>query len=176
MTDGDAASTVEVSFFNSGSVQVLNGVAQFTSEVDNSGKFQVDNGNSLKIGGRFDNAEGSIEALDGSTVTYQAAATTADNVNGVLGGTYAATDSAISINGAAITDNMGDITLSGANSLFQTRQGTSDLFTLLEDSLRSTGVDAALRILGNRDYTTENDYTNVGLLELGGGTFAPTAS
>jgi hypothetical protein len=62
--------------------------------------------------------------------------------------------------------NNAEIILSGAGSQFRAFQGTG--FVALEDSL--TTNQGTLRILDNRDYTTSNDLTNSGLLQLGGGT------
>ena len=77
----------------------------------------------------------------------------------------------------AITDNAAEIVLSGAGSVIGVRPGTSTTqLTTLEDSLTTNQATGVLRIVDNRDYTTSNDLTNAGVIQLGGGTLDANSS
>ncbi len=126
-------------------------------------------GGMVLAGAEFDN-QGVVEAVDGSSVIYTSGATTLNNQAGTLtGGTWrvAGNGSEIEILGGAVVTNNAEIILEGAGSVFNSRTDVLTT-TALEDSL--TTNQGILRILGNRDYTTSNDLTNSGLLQLGGGT------
>ncbi|WP_045220858.1 beta strand repeat-containing protein [Desulfonatronum thioautotrophicum] len=115
---------------------------------------------------QFDN-QGLVEAVDGSSVNITGI--TLNNQAGTLtGGQWraAGNGSIIDIRGGQVVTNNAEIILSGAGSQFRAFEGTG--FVALEDSL--TTNQGTLRILDNRDYTTSNDLTNSGLLQLGGGT------
>ncbi|MGB5737205.1 MAG: hypothetical protein WBM40_22485, partial [Thiohalocapsa sp.] len=120
---------------------------------------------------QFDN-QGLVEAVNGSSVVYDSSATALNNQTGTLtGGTWrsAGNGSTIEIQGDAVTDNAAEIVLEGAGSVFRSRTDISTV-TALEESLTTNQSAGTLRILDNRDYTTSNDLSNAGLLQLGGGT------
>ncbi|MEA1053298.1 choice-of-anchor D domain-containing protein, partial [Lamprobacter modestohalophilus] len=126
-------------------------------------------GGMVLTGAAFDN-QGLVEAVGGSSVVYTSGATTLNNQAGTLtGGTWrvAGNGSEIEILGGPVVTNNAEINLEGAGSAFNSRTNVSTT-TALEDSL--TTNQGTLRVLDNRDYTTSNDLTNSGLLQLGGGT------
>ena len=147
---------------------------------DTSGILRASDGATLVLAGSgstFDN-QGTIEALNNSAVTYDSSATTLNNQTGnLINGTWRAvtdnsgtTAATVSIRGDAVHTNNATIELSGAGSVFQTRNGSLNTFTALEDSLTTNGSTGTLKILDSRNYTTANDFTNRGNVELGGGT------
>jgi len=87
--------------------------------------------------------------------------------NTLTGGTFgAANGGLLQFNDANIDINQAEIILDGAGSTIVNQTGVDALPDL---AVNDTG--AALRVLGNRDFTTTADFTNRGELELGGGTF-----
>ena len=133
--------------------------------------------------GEFDN-QGTVEALNGSNVTYTTTAMIANNSGGTLtGGVWrsaAEGDGArLTLNGGAVSSNAADITLSGVGSVLEVRDPANTVTTTqLEASLIENLVSGALRILDQRDYEAVDTFTNTGngvnggTLELGGGTFS----
>ncbi len=145
--------------------------------VTNSGTLRGSGAGGLELtDGRFDN-QGTVEALDGSSVTYTTTAETMNNTGGTLtGGTWRAVatgnGATLTVNGGQVVQNNAEIVLSGAGSVFQARNPTDSLNVVqLETSLTDNLANGTLRVLDNRDYTTTNDFTNAGTLDLGGGTF-----
>ncbi|HLG89932.1 MAG TPA: choice-of-anchor D domain-containing protein [Alphaproteobacteria bacterium] len=124
--------------------------------------------------GIIDN-QGTVQALNGSSVTYGPSTTNKNNVGGTLtGGIWKAISTGggatVSITGGPVVTDAAKITVSGAGSIFQAGNGST--FTPLEVSLTTIASSGELHVLDNRNYTTTNDIGNSGLLDLGGGVFA----
>ena len=116
--------------------------------------------------GSYDN-QGTIEALNGSNVTYSATGVTSNNVAGVLtGGTWRSVSTGggatITLRGSNITQIAAGTTveLSGAGSVLQ-NNGTAIDSTL-------TTNNGTLRVLNGRTFNMANALTNSGTVELGG--------
>ena len=137
------------------------------------------NARTLTIGGpsaassvtTFTNS-GILEARNGGTALVLAATIT--NISGttLTGGTWRAVGngSILNLRSGVITTNAADITLDTAGSVWRTQDPVSSVLTTLESSLTTNAAAGALRILGNRNYTTANALSNAGTLQLGGGT------
>ncbi len=118
----------------------------------------------------FTNA-GTVEARNGATLAVLTATLTNLPAATLTGGTWKSfTESTLTLYYNSITTNAADITLSGTNSAIL----ISSSLTPLEDGLTANSSGGALRILGGRDYTT-NSFSNAGIVQLGGGTFAPSS-
>jgi hypothetical protein len=121
---------------------------------------------------------GLVEAESGSSVTFSNGATLTNarvsvskgHTFDILGsGTFAAVagsngGATLSINAAAITSDNANIILSGA--------GSSILFdgTAIENSLTGVSASGTLQILAGRSYSTTLSLTDLGQIDLGGGT------
>jgi hypothetical protein len=120
--------------------------------------------------GSFDN-QGTIEALNGSKVTYGATGVTANNIAGVLtGGTWRAVatggGATLTLRGSNITQIAAGTTveLSGAGSVLQTQTGIN-FFTLDTNLTTNAGT---LRIFNGRTFAMTAALSNTGTVELGG--------
>ena len=122
-------------------------------------------------GGTFDN-QGTVEALNGSSVTYTASATTANNLAGTLtGGIWRAhstgAGATITLRGTNIAINAADIYLIGAGSLIQVGA------TSIDSTLHTN--NGALRLQQGRTFNAtanSGNFTNGVLLELSDSTFS----
>jgi hypothetical protein len=120
--------------------------------------------------GTFDN-QGTVEALNGSNVTYAASAVTANNLAGVLtGGIWRAESTGagatVTLRGSIITTNAADVYLKGAGSVIQV--GT----TSIDGTLHTN--NGALRLQDGRVFNAtanSGNFTNNGLLEVTDATF-----
>jgi len=122
---------------------------------------------------------GLVEAESGSSVTFSNGATLTNarvsvskgHTFDILGsGTFAAVagsngGATLSINSAALTSDNANLILSGA--------GSSILFdgTAIENSLTGISASGTLQIIGDRSYSTTLSLTDLGQIDLGGGTF-----
>jgi hypothetical protein len=121
-------------------------------------------------GGTFTDS-GTVEALDGSSVTFGSGAVLTNNSGGTLtGGAWIVTDSgdgaALTLSGPAITTLAATVELSGANSTFDTGS------TALESSLATIAPKGKLELLAGRGWSGSEALTDDGLLQLGGGAFS----
>ncbi|MBV9860385.1 MAG: Hint domain-containing protein, partial [Alphaproteobacteria bacterium] len=117
---------------------------------------------------------GTVEAKDGSSVTYSSGVTDLNNVSGTLtGGVWEAVASGhgatISVTGGAVTTDAADIILSGPGSVFQA--GNGNTFTPIDTSLTTIAAGGELDVLNGRNFTTTNAFTNDGKIVVTGGTF-----
>jgi len=140
---------------------------------DAGGVFRGSGGGGLDLtGGSFTN-NGTLEALDGSTVTYSVSATCENNVAGVLtGGTWRA----ISTGSGAVVTLRGDpITQIAPDTTVEIR-GPGAVIQVGSVPIENTLTDNAgtLNVLGGQDYTSANVLTNAdgGSVQLAGGTFS----
>jgi len=145
--------------------------------LENQGTILAHGGDTLNItGGGVFTSTGTVRATDNSAIEFGSSVTQSNNQAGVLtDGRWEAVSTGngatIALRGDAITDNAAEIVLSGAGSVIGVRPGTSTTqLTTLEDSLTTNQATGVLRIVDNRDYTTSNDLTNAGVIQLGGGT------
>ena len=122
------------------------------------------------IGGSFDN-QGTVEALNGSNVTYSATAVTSNNVAGVLtGGTWRSVASGggatVTLRGSNITQIAAGTTveLSGAGSVLQAVAASLD-----STLTTNTGT---LKIYNGRSFAMTGALANTGTVELGGTSLA----
>jgi hypothetical protein len=119
---------------------------------------------------------GTIEALDGSSVTYSTLAVVANNVGGVLtGGTWRSVSTGggatITLRGSNITQIAAgtEVVLSGAGSVIQVASAAATLDATL------TTNDGTMRILNGRTFTAAAAILNTGVIELASSAFnAPT--
>ena len=117
-------------------------------------------------GGTFDN-QGTIEAVDGSNVTYSASAVTSNNLGGVLtGGTWRAIANG---GGATLTLQGSSITGIAAGTEVELR-GSGSLIRVVATPLEATLTtnDGTLRILDGRVFSMTSALDNNGTVELGG--------
>jgi hypothetical protein len=77
-------------------------------------------------------------------------------------------------NEIVVTDDAA-ITLSGAGSVFQSRNTVSEQEVPIEATLTAIGATGTLELLASRDWSSTNAITNAGTLVLGGGTFTSGA-
>jgi hypothetical protein len=122
--------------------------------------------------GTYSNS-GLIEAMNGSSVTFESNATLTNSSKGTLtGGTYAAiatgNGATLSLSGSVVSTLGATMILSGAGSEIYTGGAT------IESSLKSIGVHGDLQILAGRAYTTTNKLSVQGSLVLGGGVLTTT--
>ncbi len=125
--------------------------------------------------------QGTIQALNGSALTFQPAVVNQNASGGTLtGGTWNAISTGqaatLSITGGPITTDAANITLSGSGSTLQAWNGTS--YVPLENTLTTIAPGGQLHVLANRNYTANtggNAISNAGSLELGGGTFTASS-
>ena len=140
--------------------------------VSNTGTLRGSGTGGLTLtGGTFDN-QGTVEALNGSSVTYTASATTANNLAGTLtGGIWRAhstgAGATITLRGTNIAINAADIYLIGAGSLIQVGA------TSIDSTLHTN--NGALRLQQGRTFNAtanSGNFTNGVLLELSDSTFS----
>ncbi len=115
-------------------------------------------------GGTFDN-QGTVEALNGSNMTYSTSAVTTNNVAGVLtGGTWRSistgSGSTVTLRGSNIHQiALGtEVELSGIGSVLQV--GTTPLESML------TMNAGSLRVANSRTFNTANAFINAGTIDL----------
>ena len=144
------------------------------SGVNGAGGFMIGAGTGGLIfqGGVFSN-NGTIEAINNSSVTFNSAAFNLNAINGTLtGGTWEAVASGkgatLSITGGAVVTDAATIILSGAGSVFQAGNGSS--FSTLETSLTTIAAGGTLSLKGSRGFTTSNALTDSGTISQVGGT------
>jgi len=116
---------------------------------------------------------GVVSVSNGSTLYMQP--TTLTNFSGgtLTGGSYQAIGGStiyLSQN-TEITNLAADVVLSGAGSVIQSYDTSSNTYKSIDSTLTTIQSSGALHILAARDYTTGNAITNHGMLQLGGGTF-----
>ncbi len=121
---------------------------------------------------------GTMQALNGSSLTYNSSVTNQNASAGTLtGGTWAAIASGggatLSATGGPITTDAATITLSGIGSVVEFTNGTT--VTPIQNSLTSIASTGVLNVLNSQNYTTTNNIANAGQLNLGGGTFTSNA-
>jgi hypothetical protein len=126
----------------------------------------------LSIAGGTVKNTGTVQARDGSSVTFGSGATITNDVAGKLaGGHWFVTDgghgASLTLSGAAVTTLAGKVELSGAGSMMET--GGS---TLLEASLTTIAAGGDLELLNGRGWTSALSLTDNAQLKLIGGTFA----
>ncbi|HXV00379.1 MAG TPA: hypothetical protein VG166_07765 [Caulobacteraceae bacterium] len=126
----------------------------------------------LSITGGTVKNTGTVQALDGSSVTFGSGSTITNDVGGKLsGGHWFVTDgghgASLTLSGAAVTSLAGKVELSGAGSVMATGGGT-----LLEASLTTIAAGGDLELLNGRGWTSALSLTDNAQLKLIGGTFA----
>jgi hypothetical protein len=124
-------------------------------------------------GGTFSNI-GTVEAMNGSTVTFGSGAVLTNDAGGTLtGGAWRVTDTgagaSVTLAGAAITTLAATVVLTGTNASFEAG-GQS-----LEADLTTIAAKGKLYLVADRGWTGTTTLTDSGLLQLAGGTVAETA-
>ncbi|MBM3524590.1 MAG: choice-of-anchor D domain-containing protein, partial [Alphaproteobacteria bacterium] len=113
-------------------------------------------------------------SIAGQQMTVGFTNTTITNAAGgtLTGGTWEAVGAGAILQlaqvAAPIVTNAASITVDGVGSVWRTNSPTSVL-TTIESSLATN--NGTLRVLGNRNWTSTNAFSNTGTLQLGGGTF-----
>ena len=140
-----------------------------TPILTNSGILAARNGGLLFVtSANFTNL--SAGTLTGGTIEVSGNGTAIDVVGGFLGNVGGVNQFA---NGRIVIDE-GTITLNAPGATYfgwNQAKGPSGGYDTLETSLTTIGTAGVLNILGGRDYTTPNAFTNSGVLALAGGTF-----
>ena len=113
------------------------------------------------VGGRIANA-GLLEAR-GGTLAVMGPVTGAGEL-------YVASGSALALNEAPLATLAGKVTLSGAGSKLEF--GKAGDFLTLESVLTRIDAGGTLAVLGARGYFSVHSITDLGLLDLGGGTIS----
>ena len=142
--------------------------------VSNAGLMEGTGSGGLRVINAAITNTGTVQALDGSNVTFDTSVTTTDNSGGTLtGGTWAAFSTGdgahVDITGGAIAVDSAVIILSGAGSTFDAFNGST--YEAIEQSLTAIAAGGTLEVLADRNYTTGNTITDSGLIMLGGGSF-----
>lgn len=141
-----------------------NGVG-LRSEFVNEGRFVKDGGTGTTFidGVKFKNATGIVEVNTG-TLAMNSIGDYDSASRSLNGGTWIVGNNAtLAFNGVTGIQRLsGDVTLSGANSIFTAING-----------LQEVSAGGAFRVLEGRSFTTTGNFTNSGVVEVGSGsTFA----
>jgi hypothetical protein len=169
----------QMQFINTGTIRAtgtnaLNISLGNGSGVNGAGGLMVGAGTGgLVFGSGVYSNSGTIEATNGSFVTFQSNAFNLNAINGTLtGGTWEAVGATktatVSITGGAVVTDAAKIILSGANSVFQAGNGSS--FTTLETSLTTIAAGGSLSLQNGRAFVTANVLTDNGTISLAGST------
>ncbi|HUB24571.1 MAG TPA: hypothetical protein VL992_04005 [Tepidisphaeraceae bacterium] len=155
----------DMSLINNGTIDadvptaglVLEPSSEFTNNA--TGTWEASNGATMSLtAGKFANS-GTVEALDGSTVTFvSGSANLTNNSGGTLtGGTYAAlsvsSPATINLSGGNVTNNAAQVILSGAES------SIPQINTLTTNS-------GGFELLNGRAFTTTNSFSNSGTVDV----------
>ncbi len=175
-------------FVNGGTVNATGTTAQLQvnlgfagSGINNAGALWEATGAAglLITNGLFTN-NGTVQALNNSSVTYSSSAADLNLVAGMLtGGIWKAIatgsgTSTVSLSGGPITTDAASITISGAGSVFQAGNGST--YSTLESTLTTIAAGGSLSILGGRAYATTLALADNGTLALGGATASLSAA
>ena len=170
LRDADAGTGVLNNLDNTvrGSGRLGNGQLQIL----NGGTIRADQGTPLAVNtnaGGLTNT-GTLLATSGGTMNLSGGPLTNFAGGTLTGGTYRAdAGSTINLNTGGIATNAATIVLNGAGSAITTTAGP------IEGTLTGNAAAGTLAVLGGRNYSTANDFTNAGQVQLGGGTFAPNS-
>ncbi len=127
------------------------------------------------LGSNFSNL-GHIVVSNGDTLSLQPVNFTNLSGSVLTGGSFEVdTGSTIELsqNVAIATDNA-SIILSGAGSIIQSYNTTTNSQVTIDSTLTAIGVTGSLALLGGRNFSTAS-FRNSGILTLGGGVFTATA-
>ena len=137
-------------------------------------------GGVILTSGYFTN-NGVMAANNGSTMTFQSGAVNVNLAEGdLVGGTWRAistglgatfTISGSAAGGGAVVNDGAIIRLQGAGSVIQSFDPTSATIKPLEQTMTSVASGGQLQVLANRGYTSGLNFTDSGIVQLGGGTF-----
>jgi HPt (histidine-containing phosphotransfer) domain-containing protein len=197
--------TVTAAVANSGTIEATGGTLNLNGAVTGTGTLKSDAGAALEISGATTAGtvtnNGTLEmnggALTPTSLTVASGALLAGHgtVTSAVtnSGTIEATGGTLDITGAvsstpflealaasvlqlggntAPTSDTKYISLTGAGSEIEWGSGTP---TTIENSLTTIAAGGTLAVLGSRGYTTSLAIMDSGLLQLGGGTFAPAS-
>jgi len=132
-------------------------------------------GGTLAIDTNFTNT-GTLAAADGGVIDFGAGGLTNLSGTTMTGGVYkvgAGSTLQLPNNSPIVTDDA-DIILSGAGSTIQDLDTTTGTEQSLDFTLRTIDENGQLHLLAHRGFTTAAQFTNDGIIQLGGGRFAVT--
>lgn len=169
-------------FINSGTVDATGSSAQLvinlggaSTGINNAGGLWEGSGSQgLVITNGLYTNNGTVEATNGSSVTYSSSAADLNLANGVLtGGTWKAVSTGsgtatVSITGGSVTADAASIVLSGAGSVLQAGNGSS--FANIETTLTTIAAGGSLTLLNGNAYSSTLTLTDSGTITLGGAT------
>ncbi len=137
-------------------------------------------GGMILTSGFFTN-NGTMAANNGSAITFQAGAVNVNLAEGdLVGGTWRSissgagavlTMSGNAAGGGPIVTDAALLVLQGAGSVIQSFDTTSSTLKPLEQTLTTVAKGGQLQVLANRGYTSGLNFTDSGIVQLGGGTF-----
>jgi len=167
-------------FSNSGTIEATGTTNSLAVNLGTSGESGVNNNGGFMIGagaaglvfqnGNFTN-NGTIEALNGSNVTFQSGAVNLNASGGTLtSGTWEAVSTGaaatVSITGGPISTDEATIILSGTGSAFLTGNGATQ--TAIETTLTTIATGGSLALEGGRVYTSTLALSDSGTISLAG--------
>jgi hypothetical protein len=165
----DAGATLELSGVTTAGTVTDNGTLKMNGGTLTPASLTVASGAQLTGYGTVASAvtnSGTIEATGGGTLDITGAVSSTPFLEAL-----AASVLQLGANTAPTSDTT-YISLTGAGSEIEWGTGTP---TTLESSLTTIASGGTLAVLGNRGYSTSLGLTDSGLLQLGGGTFAPAS-
>jgi fibronectin-binding autotransporter adhesin len=137
-------------------------------------------GGMILTSGFFTNT-GTMVANNGSSITFQGGAVNVNLAEGdLVGGTWRSVSSGagsvLTMSGSAagggpIVTDAALLLLQGAGSVIQSFDTTSSTLKPLEQTLTTVASGGQLQVLANRGYTSGLNFTDSGIVQLGGGTF-----
>ena len=137
-------------------------------------------GGVILTSGYFTN-NGTMSANNGSAITFQSGAVNVNLAEGdLVGGTWRAVSTGLgatltlsgsAAGGGAVVNDGALIVLQGAGSAIQSFDPTSATIKPLEQTMASVAAGGQLQVLANRGYISGLNFTDSGIVQLGGGTF-----
>ena len=137
-------------------------------------------GGVILTSGYFTN-NGVMAANNGSAITFQSGAVNVNLAEGdLVGGSWRAISTSLgatltlsgsAAGGGPVVNDGAIILLQGAGSVIQSFDPTSATIKPLEQTMTSVAAGGQLQVLANRGYISGLNFTDSGIVQLGGGTF-----
>ena len=137
-------------------------------------------GGVILTSGYFTN-NGVMAANNGSAITFQSGAVNVNLAEGdLVGGSWRAISTSLgatltlsgsAAGGGPVVNDGAIILLQGAGSVIQSFDPTSGTIKPLEQTMASVAAGGQLQVLANRGYISGLNFTDSGIVQLGGGTF-----
>jgi fibronectin-binding autotransporter adhesin len=143
--------------------------------IDNYGTLNAEGGGQFTISAANFGNMGSIVAVDGGQMIIDPSISFANLDGSTLEGGDFEVDAGSMLtvdNSSGILVDDATIILDGSGSAFMTMDASRQAH-YLDTTLAAIASDGVLELLSDRDWTSTTAMTNAGILELGGGTFAP---